>query len=549
MKISLKVLNLLFCLVVFTAQLSLHAQNEIEKIKKENHYLPDFSFAGYHNGEIKIPRLKVKIFYASDYGVIANDGKDDTKALVKAIKEISDVEGYVILQLPVGQIIISDIIYIERSNFVLRGAGSGKEGTEIYCPRPLMYAKDPKPLKELREYLLEFDKRQLEKENNIDLAFSQYSWSGGFIWTQYQGERVKSYLQSYDQPHTILAKINSGKRGEFRLKANNIKNLNVGDVVELQLFNKDGKNGEIIKDLYKDEAVKVGGHHWNFPDLPIVRQQVEIKAIKGKNIILNTPLTIAIKPEYEAQLVEWKHLKEVGIEHLSFRFPKAPRIAHHVESGYNAIYLTRVYNSWVKDVVIKNAESGIISEHIANVTMKDITTKGDNYAHYTLMMQGTYNVLASGIKVYNKSEHPLSFNTFATKSVYTDCEVFIDPILDQHSGANHQNLFDDIKVHVAPKENGTYPLFKGGGAGYWKPSHGAYSTFWNIQVYFLEGLQNQEPILLNGMKDGVRANVVGVSGNHQIKVIYKPNAYISSINQAPKINSLYYYQLQKRLLD
>jgi hypothetical protein len=198
-------------------------------------------------------------------------------------------------------------------------------------------------------------------------------------------------------------------------------------------------------------------------------------------------------------------------------------------------------------VVINNAESGIISEHIANVTMKDITTKGDNYAHYTVMMQGTYNVLASGIKVYNKSEHPLSFNTFATKSVYTDCEVFVDPILDQHSGANHQNLFDDIKVHVSLKEDQSYSLFKGGGAGYWKPSHGAYSTFWNIKVHFLEGLQNKEPIVLNGMKDGVQANVIGVFGNHEVEVVYKLNPYISSINREPKINSLYHFQLQKRM--
>jgi len=526
-----------------------YTQPEIKQINQQNIYLPDYSFAGYRNGIKPIPQLEGKIFYATDYGVIANDGLDDTKALKKAIAEIAEIEDNVILHLPAGQIIISDIIYIERSNFVLRGAGSGKNGTELYCPRPLMYAEDPPALKELREYLLEFDKRQREKENNIDLAFSQYAWSGGFIWTQYPGERVKSYLKKYDKPHKVLARIESGKRSEFKMQASEVINLKVGDVVELQLFNKDGENGDIINQLYKKEDVKVGGHHWNFPDLPIVRQQVEIKAIKGNTITINSPLTINIKPSYKAQLVEWKHLKEVGIEHLSFRFPKFPRIAHHVESGYNAIYLTRVYDSWVKDVVINNAESGIITEHIANVTMKNITTTGDNYAHYTVMMQGTYNVLAEGIKVYNKSEHPLSFNTFATKSVYTDCEVFIDPILDQHSGANHQNLFDNIKVHVPVQPDRSYPLFKGGGAGYWKPSHGAYSTFWNIDVHFLDGLNKKSPILLNGMKDGVQANVIGVFGNHNVDIEYSPNAYISSVNKILNIPSLYYYQLKNRLSD
>ena len=64
----------------------------------------------------------------------------------------------------------SGILYIERDNFVLRGHGTDESGTEIYFPRPLMYCKDPEDLKELREYLIEFDKRQ-RKKKTIDLPF------------------------------------------------------------------------------------------------------------------------------------------------------------------------------------------------------------------------------------------------------------------------------------------------------------------------------------------------------------------------------------------
>ncbi|WP_240911255.1 glycoside hydrolase family protein [Yeosuana marina] len=518
------------------------------KYVKENNYLPDFSFAGYHNGEIDIPKSSGKIFNASDFGVIPNDGLDDSKALKYAIEESSKYNGKVVLQLPEGRLILSDILYIERSNFVLRGAGTGLNGTEIYCPRPLMYNNNPKALQELREYLIEFDKRQIEKENNIDLPFSQYAWSGGFIWTKLPGVRVKSYLQKYEKPYEVVAKVSSGKRGEFSFKTSEINNLNVGDVVELQLFNKDSENGEIINDLYKNQKVKVGSHHWNFPDLPLVKQQVRIIAISGNTLTINSPLTIDIKPSYEAQLVVWQHLEEVGVENIKIMFPESPRVAHHVEPGFNGIYLTRLYNSWVKNVVIENADSGILSEEIANITIKNVTTKGKTFAHYTVMMQGTYNVLAEGIKVYNKAVHPLSFNTFATKSVYTDCEVFVDPILDQHSGANNQNLFDNIKVHFTPNEDRSYPLFEGGGAGYWKPSHGAYSTFWNIQVDVLGGLDYDDPILLNGMKDGPFARIIGVHGNHNFTISYEPMAYIEYLNKTLKdIPSLYYYQLNKRI--
>jgi hypothetical protein len=336
--------------------------------------------------------------------------------------------------------------------------------------------------------------------------------------------------------------------GEHTITVSDLNGLKVGDVVELQLFNKDGENGEIIKDLYQGAPVKTGSHHWKFPKLPIVRQQVEITKISGSKITLKTPLTIGIKPSYQAQLVEWKHLNEVGIEHLRFTFPDIPRVAHHVEPGNNGIFLTRVFNSWVKDVTITNADSGILAEEIANVTIQDIVTDGNHMAHYTVTLGGVHNVLVKNLKVYNKAVHPLSFNTFATKNVYQNCEVFADPLLDQHSGANHQNLFDHITVHLTPDNTNSYALFGGGGADYWKPSHGPYSTFWNLNVQVSNPEEHTKPVLLYGMKDGPFARIIGVTGNTKFEVKYEPEPYIEFLNESmEKVPSLYDYQLKKRL--
>ncbi|KAF2327709.1 DUF4955 domain-containing protein [Flavobacterium daemonense] len=533
-----------FCSLVVNIAM---AQELPKIITSKTNYLPDFSFAGYHFGESALPEFQGKIINATDFGVKANDNLDDSKALLKALKAANAVDGNVILQLPEGRIILSDILYIERSNFVLRGAGSGEKGTEIYCPRPMMYLKDPESLAELREYLTTFDKRQRESENNIDLPFSQYAWSGGFIWTQVSGERVKSYLDKYEPEPAYLAKVSSGKMGDFNINVSEVKNLKVGDIVELQLFNKDGENGEIIKDLYQGANVKPGSHHWNFPKLPIVRQQVEIVKISGSKITLKTPLTIAIKPSYQAQLVEWKHLNEVGIEHLRFTFPDIPRVAHHVEPGNNGIFLTRLFNSWVEDVKITNADSGILAEEVSNVTIQDITTDGTHLAHYTVTLGGVHNVLVKNLKIYNSSVHPLSFNTFSTKNVYQNCEIFTDPVLDQHSGANHQNLFDNITVHLKTAKNNSYALFGGGGAEYWKPSHGPFSTFWNLNVQ-VENPDASKPVLLYGMKDGAFARIIGVHGNTKFEIKYDVDPYIEFLNMPiEKIPSLYDYQLKKRL--
>ena len=517
------------------------------KTIRTQNYLPDFSYAGYHFGESKIPNPKGTIVKATDYGVIANDELDDSKALVKAIKEASAIVGDVILELPAGKIILSDILYIERSNFILRGAGSGPDGTEFFCPRPMIYLKNQESLAELREYLTTTNKRQVEKENNIDLPFSQFAWSGGMIWTQVPNQRVKSYLEKYDTTPTILAKVLQGKIGENTITVSDVNGLKVGDVVELELFNKEGENAPILNAIYNKSKVKIGSSHWKNPTLALVKQQVQIVSISKNKITIKTPLLLSITPNYEAILTEWKHLNEVGIEHLKITFPDAPRVAHHVEPGFNGIFLTRIFNSWVQDVTITNADSGILTEEIANVSIQDITTNGKNIAHYTVAMGGVHNVLVENLKVYNKAVHPLSFNTFATKNVYKNCELFTDPDLDQHAGANFQNLFDAIKVHLTPKKDNSYALFEGGGASYWKPSHGSYSTFWNINVDVLEG-NPDDTILLNGMEEGPFARIIGVNGNRKFDVKYGPDAYIEFINKSlMSIPSLYDFQLGKRL--
>jgi hypothetical protein len=514
-------------------------------------YLPDFSYAGYHNGTKAMQSNgEAAILQVEDFGALPDDGLDDSKALLKVLEAANSTKGAVIVQFPAGRFILSEILYLERSNLTLRGAGSGDKGTVIYCPRPMKYLNDTEPLEELRAYLIELEKRQVEKQNNIDLPFSQYAWSGGMIWSQLKGQRVKSYLERYKQPINQLTTILAGQRGELMIEVESAKNLAVGAVVQLEWFNKEGEEGSLITELYGDFDLKVGGHHWNYPDEPLVKQQVRITQIKGKKVTISSPLLLDIRPQWQPAVTEWKHLEEVAVEHLSMEFPMAPRIAHHVEEGYNGIYLTRVYDGWVKDVVIRNADSGILTEESANLTIQNVETTGERTAHYSVYVGGVHNVLAKNLKVKNKVVHPLSFNTFSTKSVYTGCELLTEPVLDQHSGANHQNLFDNIRVNVSLDGEESYPLFKGGGAGYWKPSHGAFNTFWNIQIDFEDGLASYTKVVLDGMENGPFARIIGVTANRPVEVKYGPDAYVELVNQAmDDIPSLYEYQLKMRKED
>jgi hypothetical protein len=543
------ILTSLLCLSAFATQSSdLPNILSDKKVQRQN-FLPDFSYAGYANG-MRQPDLKAhKVLNVADYQIIADDSLDDSKALIALLDQLKADNEPVVLQFNPGRYIISSIIFIERNNIVLRGAGSGEYGTEIYFPRPLIYTKPTQELAELREYLITLNKVQKEKANNIELPYTEWAWSGGFFWTKVTGQRVKKYLDEYDQPISSLSKAKEGTQGKFQLSVDNSKQLKKGQIIELQWYNTQGKNGSLLKELYHDKVNNIGSHHWQYTNLALARQQAEITAIKGNTVTINVPLLHNIKSDSDVNIAPWQHLSEIGFEHMHFNFAIATRIAHHVEQGFNGLYLTRVYNSWVDDLRITNADSAILTEEIANVSISNVITDGDKYAHYSVQMGAVHNVLVEGLKVKNAVAHPLSFNTFSTRSVYLNCDIEQQPALDQHSGVNQQNLFDNIRAKVTlEQDNTSYPLFAGGGAGYWKPSHAAYNTFWNIQVDFQNGHNLNQSILLNGMKDGPLARLVGISANLPIKVEYGPDAYIEGENLVyDNVPSLYRYQLEKRL--
>lgn len=520
----------------------------LKALKQQRMYLPDYSWAGYHNSERPLPDTLGEVLRLTDFGAIADDGLDDSQALQQALQAAQQTQGAVTIQLPPGRLILSEIFYLERSEILLRGSGSGPGGSELYFPYPLDMLPDPSALQELREYLVRYDKRQKEPEYNIDVAFSQYAWAGGYFWTRVPGVRVKSYLAEYDTPTEVLATITRGKRGTSSFSVADASQLSEGQVVELQWYNKGGENGSLLQAMYGKTPPTIGSHHWRNPEAALVRQRSRITGIDGTQVTLADELIMEMNTDWQPKVVAWQHLEEVGFAHFKLTFPPSNDFPHHKEAGFNGFFLTRLFNGWVDDVVIENADSGILTEELANVTLQNITTTGSKQAHYTVTMGGVHNVLVKNLIVDNHARHPLSFNTYSTKNVYTRCQVRHDPILDQHSGANHQNLFDHIQVQVtlAPDQT-SYPLFVGGGAGYWKPSHGAYSTFWNIQVQFANGLDQSGPIVLDGMQDGPQARLIGVRGNRPIKVVYGPDAYVAGSNQAPRVPSLFEYQVEQRL--
>jgi hypothetical protein len=514
--------------------------------------LPDFSYAGYNHGIGEIPTAKGKIIDVTKYGVTADDEIDDSKAMLEALDAAHKTRGPVVVKIPKGRVIISDILKIKRSDIVLRGAGSGAEGTDLHFPRPLQMIDKTDYLSEIREYLKKYDKRQRETDRNIDELFSEYSWTGGFIWVQKDGTRAAAYLEEKDPEIRVLANATSGRAGTRKVSVTNASQLSVGDVVELQWLNREGEDGPLLKEIYGtgDTGKKIGSHHWTFPDRPLVRQKTKVLDISGDIVTISDPLLHNITEAIPAQFAEWQHLTNVGIEDLHISFPNSPYFGHHLERGYNGIYLTSVFDGWIRDVTFLNADTGILSYNSANITISDITTNGDRQAHYSVHAGNVHNVLVENLTVNNAPIHSLSLNTQSTKCVFKNAVVNEAAVLDQHAGANHQNLFDNVTLNVDAKRDKSgpyYPVWDGSGAGYWQPGHGRFNTTWNLKVNVRSGADRDEVVTLRGLEEGPSARLVGISGNRKFDVAYVPTPYSERINISMEdVPSLYDYQLAKR---
>ncbi len=524
--------------------------------------LPDYSYAGYGFGLAAIPMDQGTVIEATAHGVIPDDGKDDAKALLAALAAANAIEGRVIVRLPAGRVQIGEVIPLTRSNLTLAGAGSAEGGTELFFPRPLNIVDDPARQAELREYLLREDKYEVQPDQNIRFLFSEYSWAGGMLFVGPEGTRPVSYDGSKDRRDPVLAEARGGRQFDTVLAVADASKLRVGQVVQVQWFSVDGPDSAILHSLYGDlepwnsaqtensRKLAIGSHHWTFPNRPVVAQPTRIIAIRGNRVTLGDPLLHAVSADQPAVVAQWGHLEDVGIQNMRLTFPDNPWFGHHLEAGYNGIYMTGVFDGWIHDLVIANADSAVLTDNAGSLTISDIVTTGEHKAHYSVHVGAVHNVLVDNLRVENPVIHPVSVNTRSSRSVYRQTTVLRDAIIDQHSGSNHQNLFDGLTMHVAPRQTDggwRYRLWEGGGAGYWKPGHGLMNTHWNVALVMPDSVPADATVTIASGLEGPGARIVGLHANRTIAIDYAPTAYQEMTGTAvTAVPSLYDHQLEQR---
>lgn len=483
-------------------------------------YLPDFSYAGYYWGEKALPNLKANVD-VTDYGAIPNDGKDDTEAIQRAIVDATSKTGTVVLHFPPGKFIVTQIIFIKRSNFVLQGSGSGDDGTVLFMPLPLKDMKLPESFQKIKKDLIKKNKRVNDK------LYSLFSWSGGILWTK---------LPKGHSEKKVISNIKGGERGGYKIKVETTKGIKPGETLEIQWFNIGGKKSSLLKHVIGNHNIMIGKFLYENLNRPLIRQPITVMELKDNLILIKEPLLHDLRPQWAKIITTVKYLENIGIEYLKLEFPQTKYGGHHLEDGYNAIFLTELAHSWVRDVWVHNADAAILSSKCKNVTIDGITVTGRT-GHYSVHLGGSYGMLTTNFRFDSNAKHNPSFNTGAKLCVYSHGNIR-QAKLDQHCGLNHQNLFDDIEVET------TDNLFAHGGSGDYYPVAGLYNTFWNIRIKKPSGRG-----FIGSCNHAPEARLIGIVGiNNKIRLSYKPAPYIEGLNkQGIAISSLYQYQLERRM--
>ena len=401
--------------------------------------LPDFSFAGYARSEKAIPAVPVKL-NVKDFGAVGDGEHDDSRAFIDALDELEDGALYI----PEGRYRITQIIIIRKPGIVIRGAGPDK--SILYFPSPLNQIKPN------------------WGETTSGQRTSNYSWSGGFFWLQgsYQSEKLTEIIQP-------------AKRGDFSLIVESAANLQIGQ--EIDIFQQDNPDNSLAAHIYSGEPGSTGNLNGRI-NISLV---TKILSMDENKITFDRPLRFDVELQWQPVIRQFAPtVTNSGIENLGFEFPITPYEGHFSELGYNAIAFTGVAFCWVKNIRIRNSDSGFFLSSkfctIKNVVYeseRDPDFWNNSTGHHGITLTGDDN-LFSDFTFHCKFIHDITVTGCAGNVIMNGSGI--DLCFDHHKKGPYDNLFTNIHAGKGGR------LWKSGGGRGLGRHCAASGTFWNIRA-------------------------------------------------------------------
>ena len=400
--------------------------------------LPNFSYVGYHYGEAAIPENRqLKVFNVTDYGAKPDDGISDKDAIRKAIKAAENNGGGIVF-FPKGRFLVNedgddkDQIVISSSNIILRGSGSGADGTELF----------------MKNTLLPKDSTQM--------------WTTPSLFTTKSKDKTVSIGR-------LLGSVPIGSTSIYLEKPAAIKS---GDWIQLRMRD---NTPALIK---KEMGIHKVDSSWTslVKDGVNIKMYFQVKDVSNNHILLNAPIPFEMNANYVWTVFEFATISEIGLENIAFVGNWKDKFVHHRswkdDSGFTLWHLNNVVNSWVVNCRFTDANAGLTIGDCANISVLNCVITG-NPGHEAISNTGGTNVLLANITDLSGAWHSVgvantSINTVIYKAIYPSNTSF-----ETHSSQPRNTLLDGI--------TGGLQNNRGGGAVENMPNHMSNLIFWNYK--------------------------------------------------------------------
>ncbi len=321
---------------------NLHAQTKLVSIDAKGHLtyntdangfvIPDFSYAGYHNGNREIPNVLV----VKEISPVSGDNTAHIQSAIDAIGKLNKNELGIrgALLLKAGLYEVSGTLSVKHDGVIIRGEGNGSSASTS----TIIYAKGNSP----------------EQRDVIILGnTSQNKWD------------VKVSNTTKNITDAVVPV------GSMSFSVTSTTPFQVGDPIAIY---------HPCTQAWV-EAVDYGGvpsgsgEQWKEGQLPIIYHRY-ITAIAENKITIDAPLfytlnnSLAQSQIYKINVTSKPIYQEIGIENL--RIDIESKGGEDEAHAWQAIRFKTVENCWAKNVVTKGfGQSGFITECCTRTTIQD----------------------------------------------------------------------------------------------------------------------------------------------------------------------------------
>jgi hypothetical protein len=471
--------------------------------------LPNYTYAGYNLGKTGIPKAKGKIFDVTKFGARPNDGKSDFLAVQKAVKA-AEANGGGIVLFPPGRFLFCEKngyrkgIEIHGDNIILKGSGSGPEGTEIFM-KNYMEPKDPK------------------KMYSVPALFN-------FSLSKQRNRRPKLT--------TIIA---NAQRETFKVKVANTQKLKVGKYVILEMHNP-AANQEFL----------AGMKTWpiwtttNKKGVLVRGEKHRIVKIQGNTVTFAEPIHCNINASHGWKVLGAPFGKGWGVEDIHFRGNFKLKFKHHKDfihdSGWTFVSMTRGLFPYVRRCRFTDCSSAAGMGACYGGTIINCSIEGNQgHCSFTSGYYSYGNLIAFTVDtIKNGAFHGIAASAGSVGTVIFNCKNS-NRGFDWHGSWPYCTLIDDCSGGLIGN-GGSYKVL---------PNHMRYLTFWNFKQTAGEVFRNYDfwaPRRGKGKYSGAKIVKPFIVGYHG-----KPTTFlaenceiIESLGKPVSPKSLYEAQMKLR---